>query len=143
MLEFRRIHDLADTIPRLKEISALKQRRLIILTASVAVIFLLWSFFHQSEDDVIQQQEITGRITEIHQKRSPTGNQANINKPPAILIAVVEIDGPTTTEDGHARIMIRRDQFEVGDKIPLILKRYKDGSRKVILAPQREGVPTE
>lgn len=113
----------------------MKQRRLLILAAAVAVIFLLWSFFHQSEDDVIQRQQISGRVTEIHQKQSPMMNKPSGNKTSSMVIAVIAIDGPTTSEDGHARILIKRDQFKVGDEVPLTLKRYKDGSRKVILAP--------
>ena len=110
----------------------MKQRRLLVLAAAAAIMFLIWSFFHQSEEDVIQRLEINGRVTEIHQKLSPANNKPN-NKPNSIVVAVVELDGPTVTEDGHARILVRKGQFAVGDQVPLLMKRYKDGSRKVIL----------
>ena len=116
----------------------MQQRRLLILVATAAVMFMVWSFFLQSEDDVIQRQHVSGRISQIHEKKSPMANKPTANRESTMAIAVVDINGPTTSEDGHARILIRRGQFEVGDKIPLILKRYKDGSRKVILAPAPE-----
>ena len=116
----------------------MQQRRLLILVATAAVMFMLWSFFHQSEDDVIQRQHISGRISEILQKQSPVGNKPTANRENTMVIAVVDIEGPTTSEDGHARILIRRGQFEVGDEVPLVLKRYKDGSRKVVFAPSQE-----
>ena len=116
----------------------MQQRRLLILVATAAVMFMVWSFFHQSEDDVIQRQHISGRISEIQEKKSPVGNKPTANRESTMAIAVVDIEGPTTSEDGHARILIRRGQFEVGDEVPLILKRYKDGSRKVVLAPAEE-----
>ena len=116
----------------------MQQRRLLTLVASAAVMFIVWSFFHQSEDDVIQRQHVSGRISEIHEKQSPVGNKPTANRESTMAIAVVDIEGPTTSEDGHARILIRRGQFEVGEEVPLIFKRYKDGSRKVVLAPAQK-----
>ena len=111
----------------------MKQRRILILGASFAVMFMIWSFFHQSEDDVLQIREVVGRITEIHQHRATTPRKPSSNKPRPVVIAVVEIKDSLTAEDGHARVLIRRGDYEVGDEVPLNLKLYKDGSRKVIL----------
>ena len=115
----------------------MRQRRLLILAASAAVLFLIWSFFHQSEDDVLQTQEIYGRVVEIHQRSSASKATPGGNKNGSIVIAVVAIDGPTVGSDGHARILLQQGQYQVGDEVPLRLKLYKDGSRKVVLTPKR------
>ncbi|MGR8948305.1 MAG: hypothetical protein ACU84Q_09680 [Gammaproteobacteria bacterium] len=111
----------------------MKQRRVLIFGASIAVLFVIWSFFQPSEDDLLQTRDIRGRITEIHQKTSNAHSKLGSTRPRPVVIAVVAINDAATTGNGHARILIRKGDFEVGDEVPLTLKLYRDGSRKVIL----------
>ena len=91
---------------------------------------------HQGEDDVLQSHHITGVITEFHEK--PIGKTSvNSHKSPSrISIAVVEIKADSIAQSGHARIIVPRDKFAIGTEVPLILKLYSNGSRKIILASE-------
>ncbi|MEM7468792.1 MAG: hypothetical protein AAF387_18140 [Pseudomonadota bacterium] len=112
----------------------MKQRRILILGTFIALIFLVWSLFQKSEDDILQTHQVTGVISEISQKRSPASGKPSGRQPNSIVVAVVDINDGSSVDAGKARILIRRDQFEIGDEVPLTLKLYNDGSRKVLLA---------
>ena len=97
-------------------------------------------FFHQSEDDVLQSHEVTGVLKEFHTKSPPQKSSTPGRHAGQITIAVVELKADGIAEGGYARILVPRNKYKEGDVLPLVLKLYKDGSRKVVLAPS---LPTE
>ena len=91
---------------------------------------------HQGEDDVLQSHRITGVITEFHKKSSGKSSAKPHKSVGQIAIAVVKLNADTIAENGYARVMVPRDKFAVGNELPLVLKLYKNGSRKIFLAPE-------
>lgn len=114
----------------------MKQRRLIVLSGGILILLLIWMFFHQGEDDVLQSHEITGVIKEFHTKSPPQKSTTPGRQAGQITIAVVALNADGIAEGGYARILVPRDKYATGDVLPLILKLYKNGSKKVVLAPK-------
>lgn len=118
----------------------MKQRRLIVIGGGLIIVLLIWMFTHQSEKDVLQTHHISGVIKEFHTKKPPQKSSTPGHRINQIAIAVVELQADNIAEDGHARIMVPRDKYVEGDVIPLVLKLYKDGSKKVELTTQANSV---
>ena len=116
----------------------MKQRRLVVIGGGLIILLLIWVFTHQGEDDVLQSHQITGVIKEFHAKRPPqksaTANRTSPSRQAGqISIAIVELNADKIAEGGYARIMVPKNKYAEGDVLPLVLKLYKNGTKKVEL----------
>lgn len=117
----------------------MKQRRLVVIGGGLIILLLIWVFSHQGEQDVLQTHQITGVIKEFHKKKAPQNSTIKNKGTPVgqssrISIAIVELQADTIAQDGHARIIVPRDKYVEGDILPLTLKLYKNGTRRVELS---------
>ena len=82
-----------------------------------------------SPKDILQTRDVTGRVSEIHDRHANSAINANTRRqaPAKLVIAVVEL-----SEGGHARVLVPRGRYSVGSEIQLTLTLYKNGDRKVV-----------